>query len=203
MANRFCDVLSSTRRLALFSTFFGSTSGLHPGVITPRTKLNVQRYHQLSTTAAVWWLPNALCVEHWHSLRFPAAKKLSLAHMGGYCLKPDAVQHPIRRPSSSSHRHSSASCEGWAPSTRGSRRGAERPRASLHSAKNRRAERSGHPTESTEWRIGRRPTPSSRRGTACDAGRFRASKQPETTRHRTSTSRKPGRLVAVLFQQVD
>jgi hypothetical protein len=69
-------------------------------------------------------------------------------------------------------KHRSASREGWPPVARGSRRGAERPRASLHSAKNRRAERSGHPSESTEWRIGRRPTPSSRRGAARAQGGF-------------------------------
>ena len=47
------------------------------------------------------------------------------------------------------------------PKARGSRRGAERPRASLHPAKTV-GGCPGYPSESPRWRIGRRPTPSSR-----------------------------------------
>ena len=81
-------------------------------------------------------------------------------------MKPEGVQHPIRRPSSSSHRHSSASCEGWALSTRGSRRGAERPRASLHRTKKPQAERSGHPPESCGHGSAGDPRHRADRGTA-------------------------------------
>ena len=71
----------------------------------------------------------------------------------------------------------------------GSRRRAERPRASLHPAKNRRRS-PYYPTESPRWRIGRRPTPSSRRGTARDAGRFRAPTRPRTVRNPLASPRR-------------
>ncbi len=69
-------------------------------------------------------------------------------------------------------KHRSASCEG-SPSTRGSRRGAVRPRASMQPTKIRR-QSACTPPSPPRWRIGRHPTPSSRTRHRARAGRFRA-----------------------------